>query len=170
MLLAILKGELLPGADRVSLSTASCSSSRPRGQRQVFDAGSQARITVNQWLLDPVLAWSLRSPRCMVLRSKLSVLADRSDPGLPARLHAAAGLPAGALRVGLLPFAALVVPGAVEVSIGRARERAAGRLAQTVATGWRPCGRRVAAPMWGPPRLPVCCCPIRTNRWARPRP
>ena len=154
VLLSIIKGELVPGAGRVSLFNGVFFQLQGRtASGSVFDAGSQARVTVNQWLdLDPVLAVVAPLAALLVLRSKkfwpvagslIFLLVFMLRPGY---------LPVPYV-IGLLPFAALVVPAAVEVWWRRARasKNGAARLTKTVAVGLvAVMAVAVAAPMWGP--------------------
>lgn len=153
VLLSVVKGELFPGTDRVSLlSGIGFQLGGRAASGSLFDAASQARVTTAQWLqLDPVIAVVAPVAALAVLRSRrfwpiagslLFLLAFMLRPGY---------LPIPYV-VGLLPFAALVIPAAVEVWLQRARATApAGRrrlktvatiAAATVALG-------VAAPVWG---------------------
>ncbi len=162
VLLSIIKGELFPGVDRVSLlSGIGFQLSGRAASGSLFDAASQARVTTAQWLqLDPVIAVVAPLAALAVLRSRrfwpiaaslLFLLAFMLRPGY---------LPIPYV-IGMLPFAALVIPAAVEVWLHRARataprgrrglKTASGRRRlQTVATiAAATIALGVAAPVWG---------------------
>ncbi len=122
VLLSIIKGELFPGSNRVSLlSGIGFQLGGRAGSGSLFDAASQARVTTGQWLqLDPVIAVVAPIAVLLVLRSRkfwpvaatlIFLLAFMLRPGY---------LPIPYV-VGMLPFAALVIPAAAEVWIRRAR-------------------------------------------------
>ncbi len=154
VLLATIKGELFPGADRVSLFSGLYFQLDGRtASGSLFNAGTQARVTLNQWLdLDPVLAvvgplaavFALRAKKFWPLAGALIfMVVFMLRPGY---------LPVPYV-IAMLPLAALVVPGAVEVWWRRARSKdnAGKRLVQTVAVGLVAVMAIAAAvPMWGP--------------------
>ncbi|HEY5822556.1 MAG TPA: hypothetical protein VIT20_11310 [Propionibacteriaceae bacterium] len=153
VLLSIIKGELFPGLNRVSLlSGIGFQLDGRAASGSLFDAASQARVTTGQWLqLDPVIAIVAPVAALAVLRSRrfwpvagtlIFLLAFMLRPGY---------LPIPYV-IGMIPFAALLIPAAVEVWIRRARatpspsgrrlKLTAAVLAAVVATG-------AAAPVWG---------------------
>jgi 4-amino-4-deoxy-L-arabinose transferase-like glycosyltransferase len=152
VLFSVIKGELLPGANRVSLFDGVGFQLFGRGASgSLFDASSQARVTTSQWLqLDPVIAVVAPLAAILALRERrlwpvatalLSLVAFMFRPGY---------LPIPYV-IALLPFAALLIPAAVEVALRRARAKVSVRrrragvvtavLAAMLATA-------VAAPMW----------------------
>lgn len=153
-LLAVIKGELFPGADRVSLFSGIFFQLEGRtASGSLFDAGTQARVTLNQWLdLDPVLAVVAPIAALAVLRSKKFWPLAASLIFLIVFMMRPGYLPVPYV-IAMLPLAALVIPGAVEVWWRRARSKdnAGKRLAQTVAVGViAALAVGVAAPMWAP--------------------
>lgn len=152
VLLSVIKGELLPGADRVSLFDGVGFQLFGRGSSgSPFDASSQSRVTTSQWLqLDPVLAVIAPLAALAALRERrlwpvatllLFSVAFMFRPGY---------LPIPYV-IALLPFAALLIPAAVQIALRRARIKVSDRrrrvgvatavLAAVLATA-------VAAPMW----------------------
>ncbi len=152
-LLSLLKGELVPGVGRVSLFTGIGFQLAGRAASgSLFDAASQARVTTGQWLqLDPVIAVLAPLAALAALRSRrlwpvagtlIFLLAFMLRPGY---------LPIPYV-IGMLPFAALLIPAATEVWLRRARASAR--------TGLRRAGTAltalvaltavaVAVPLWG---------------------
>ena len=152
VLLSVLKGELVPGADRVSLLSGIRFQLAGRtASGSLFDAASQARVTTGQWLqLDSVIAVAAPVAALLALRARrlwpvagafLFLFVFMLRPGY---------LPIPYV-IGMLPFAALLVPAAAEVWWRRARSatsssvRRAGRgftvLVSLVAVS-------CAAPLW----------------------
>ena len=153
VLFSVIKGELFPGADRVSLlSGIGFQLGGRAASGSLFDAASQARVTTGQWLqLDPVIAvvgpvaalLALRSRRLWpVAGAVIFLLLFMLRPGY---------LPIPYV-IALLPFAALLIPAAAEVWIRRARLTASPtrrrlKLVATVLAAATAVG--VAAPLWG---------------------
>jgi 4-amino-4-deoxy-L-arabinose transferase-like glycosyltransferase len=116
-LMATLKGELLPGTNRVSLASGIGFQLFGRqSSGSLFQSGSQARATLEHWMLDPAILVAGFLAALLLLRSRrfapiasvivfLVVFALR--PGY---------LPVPYV-IALLPFFALLIPAAVEVSI-----------------------------------------------------
>ena len=152
VLLSIIKGELFPGANRVSLlSGIGFQLGGRTASGSLFDAASQARVTTGQWLqLDPVIAVAAPVAALLVLRSRkfwpvagtlIFLLAFMLRPGYLPIPYA----------VGMLPFAALVIPAAAEVWIRRARltpSPARRRLQLTATVLVSAVALGAAAPMW----------------------
>lgn len=152
VLLSVVKGELFPGLDRVSLfSGLQFQLTGRTASGSLFDAASQARVTTAQWLqLDPVIAVAAPLAALAVLRSRrfwpvaaslLFLLAFMLRPGY---------LPVPYV-IGMLPFAALVIPAAVEVWIRRGRATSSvpkRRLKVAATAAIAALAIAVAAPMW----------------------
>ena len=153
VMLSVLKGELLPGVGRVSLfSGVTFQLAGRAASGSLFDAASQARVTTAQWLqLDPVIAVAAPVAALLALRARrlwplaatlLFLLAFMLRPGY---------LPIPYV-IGMLPFAALLVPAAAEVWFRRARaSRHVGRrVAGTGVTALVSLlAVAVALPLWG---------------------
>lgn len=150
-LMATLKGELVPGENRVSLATGIGFQLVGReSSGSWLEAGSDARITLGHWLLDPAILVAGPLAALTLLGSR------RFAPTAAAVLFMVVfTLRPGYLPVpyvvALIPFFALLVPAAVEVSIRTAwRSRSAvRRWLQIGATGVvAVLAVAVAAPMW----------------------
>jgi hypothetical protein len=114
-LYATLKGELVPGRGHVSLiGTAVIQLLTRKGTGSVFDPQSQAHAIVVQWLhIDPWLlgialvlapiALARRTTRAVALAFLIQVFSVLRPGYLP-----------NMYVIGLLPFAALIVPGSIE--------------------------------------------------------
>ena len=158
VLLAVIKGELFPGMNRVSLlSGIGFQLSGRAASGSLFDPTSAARVTAGQWLqLDPVLAIVAPVAALAVLRSRrfwpvagtlIFLLLFMLRPGY---------LPVPYV-IGMLPFAALVIPAAAEVWIRRIRARSAEtgasnrhrRLQLLVVAAVTAVAVVAAVPMWG---------------------
>ncbi len=153
VMLSVLKGELVPGVGRVSLLSGIVFQLSGRAASgSLFDAASQARVTTGQWLqLDPVIAVAAPVAALLALRARrlwpvaatfLFLFAFMLRPGY---------LPIPYV-IGMLPFAALLVPAAAEVWIRRARaSRSAVRrrvgLGTTALVSF--VAVAVAVPVWG---------------------
>ena len=142
-LFALVKGELLPGDDHVSLWDGISFQLFGREGSSLFEAGSQTRrVVAIWWSLDPVL--------CVVsLVAATACLFDRSLRPFAVLLL---GLGVFMLRPGylpipyvvaLLPLAALLVAGAADAALRQriSRVRVGGAAAAVVAVA-------VAAPLW----------------------
>jgi hypothetical protein len=117
VLMATLKGELMPGSDRASLATGLYFQllGRP-SSGSVFDAGSDARATVGHWMLDPAVLVAGTVAAVLLLGSRrFAPLASAAVLALIVGLRPGY-LPAPYV-IGLLPFFAILIPGVVEVSI-----------------------------------------------------
>ncbi len=144
VLSAVIHGELFPAGLGSQLGGRTSSGS-------LFEAGSQARVAIGQWLrLDPVLAaaapvaalLSLRDRRLWPVASALLFLiVFMLRPGY---------LPSGYV-IAMMPFAALVIPAAVELFIHRARTRSSPmrqRVQTVTAVLVAVLIAAVAAPLW----------------------
>ena len=154
VLLSVIKGELFPGADRVSLLSGVGFQLSGRGASgSLFDAASQARVTTGQWLqLDPVIAVVAPLAAVAALRSRRLWPVGGSLVFLLGFMLRPGYLPIPYV-IAMLPFAALTIPAAVEVWLRRARATASrpGRWLKTVATVVAATvALGAAAPMWGP--------------------
>lgn len=124
LLLATIKGEMLPGQDRVSLwNGITYQLVRRDGSGSIFDPASLSGITVGQWLqLDPVLP----------IAATLGALIGLTDRRLRPFAVTLLALLLFMLRPGylpvpyviaLLPFAALAVVGGARALVSAARRR-----------------------------------------------
>ncbi|SDU83405.1 4-amino-4-deoxy-L-arabinose transferase [Microlunatus sagamiharensis] len=152
VLLSVLKGELVPGAGRVSLlSGIGFQLAGRTASGSLFDAASQARVTTGQWLqLDPVIAVAAPLAALLALRSRrwwpvagafLFLFVFMLRPGY---------LPIPYV-IGMLPFAALLVPAAVEIwwrRAGGATSVALRRLVRAVVVLLSLVAVSFAAPLW----------------------
>ncbi|MBA8792493.1 4-amino-4-deoxy-L-arabinose transferase-like glycosyltransferase [Friedmanniella endophytica] len=154
VLLSTIKGELFPGPRRVSLMTGIYFQLSGRtASGSLFDATSQARVTTAQWLqLDPVIAVVAPIAALLALRSRklwpvagtlIFLLLFMLRPGY---------LPVPYV-IGMLPFAALLIPAAVEVWLRRARSLVSAvrrRLAIMAVAIITTAAVAVTAAAWGP--------------------
>jgi 4-amino-4-deoxy-L-arabinose transferase-like glycosyltransferase len=151
VLMATLKGELIPGTNRVSLASGIGYQLVGRqSSGSLFQSGSQARATLEHWMLDPAILVAGFLAALLLLRSR------RFAPIASAIVF----LVVFALRPGylpvpyviaLLPFFALLIPAAVEVSIkaALASSSAFRQWLQIAATGVAAAlAFVIAAPMW----------------------
>jgi hypothetical protein len=151
VLMATLKGELLPGTNRVSLASGIGFQLFGRqSSGSLFQSGSQARATLEHWMLDPAILVAGFLAALLLLRSR------RFAPIASAIVF----LVVFALRPGylpvpyviaLLPFFALLIPAAVEVSIkaALASSSALRQWVQIAATGVAAVlAVVIAVPMW----------------------
>ena len=151
VLMATLKGELVPGINRVSLASGIGFQLFGRqSSGSLFQSGSQARATLEHWMLDPVILVAGFLAALLLLRSR------RFAPIASAMVF----LVVFALRPGylpvpyviaLLPFLALLIPAAVEVSIraALASSSTVRQWLQITATGVAAAlAVVIAAPMW----------------------
>jgi Dolichyl-phosphate-mannose-protein mannosyltransferase len=151
ILMAALKGELVPGSDRASLVTGVHFQlvGRP-SSGSVLDAGSDAHATVGHWMLDPAILVAGTVAAVLLLGSR------RFAPVASAAVLALiVGLRPGYLPapyvIGLLPFFAITIPALVEVSIraALASSSAARRWLQVGVTGVVGVAAiAVTAPIW----------------------
>ncbi len=142
-LFALVKGELLPGDDHVSLWDAIAFQLFGREVSSVFESGSQARRVITiWWSLDPVLCVGslVAAVACLFHRSLrpfavllLSLVMFMLRPGY---------LPIPYV-IALLPVAALLVAGAVDVALRQRRStmRGCALVMALVAAA-------IAAPLW----------------------
>ncbi len=154
VLLAVIKGELVPGVGRVSLFTGiGFQLSGRQASGSVFDAASQASVTTGQWLqLDPVIAVVAPVAALVCLTSK------RIRPVAAALVfYLLFMLRPGYLPIpyviAMIPLAALVIPGAIQLLVQRAKRirRTLPRRTSLVATALvAAVAVASAAPMWGP--------------------
>lgn len=152
VLLSVVKGELVPAANRVSLlSGLDFQLSGRAVSGSLFDAASQARVTVGQWLqLDPVIAVVAPLAALAVLRSRRFWPIASSLVFLLLFMLRPGYLPVPYV-IGMLPFAALLIPAAVEVWLRRAKATPAAaprRLKATATVLVAVVTLAVAAPMW----------------------
>jgi 4-amino-4-deoxy-L-arabinose transferase-like glycosyltransferase len=151
LLMAVLKGELLPGPDRASLTTGIYFQLIGRqSSGSVLDAGSDARNTIGHWMIDPAILLA------GVMAAVLLLGHPRFRPLASAVVLAAlVGLRPGYLPVpyviGLIPFLAILIPAVVEVSI-RAALASPSTVRRWVQTGATSVAGAVAvavtAPIW----------------------
>ena len=144
LLMAVLKGELLPGPDRASLSTGIYFQLVGRqSSGSVLEAGSDARNTIGHWMLDPAILLAGVTAAVLLLGN------FRFRPLASAVVLAAiVGLRPGYLPVpyviGVIPLLAILIPAAVEVSIraGLASSSTVRRWLQVGVTGVAGAGGR----------------------------
>jgi hypothetical protein len=150
-LMATLKDELLPGANRVSLASGIGYQLFGRqSSGSLFQPGTHAHATLEHWMLDPAILVAGSLAALLLLPSR------RFAPIASAIVF----LVVFALRPGylpvpyviaLIPFFALLIPAAVEVSIrtALASSSTARKWLQIVATGVvAALAVGIAAPMW----------------------
>jgi 4-amino-4-deoxy-L-arabinose transferase-like glycosyltransferase len=151
VLMATLKGELVPGTNRVSLASGIGYQLFGRqSSGSLLQSGSQAHATLEHWMLDPAILVAGFLAALLLLRSR------RFAPIASAIVF----LVVFALRPGylpvpyviaLLPLFALLIPAAVEVSIraALASSSAVRQWLQIAATGVAAAlAVVIAAPMW----------------------
>ncbi|WP_394685664.1 ArnT family glycosyltransferase [uncultured Microbacterium sp.] len=150
LLLAAVKGELLPGPDRVSLATGVAFQLATReSSGSAFEAGSLLNQTLTQWFqLDPVILvagavagvaglFSRRVRPFAVLYLAFLVVVFR--PG---------GYTPVPFVIQLLPFAALLLAWAAEAAVRRVRRRGATRALGFAGAAVGIIGAIVAGPIW----------------------
>ena len=147
LLFALIRGELMPGEDRVSLlEGVSFQLVNRTASGSVFEAGTQAAGTAGIWLqLDAVLpvAATLAALACVTVR-RLRPVAFAYLFLLTFMLRPGGYLPVPYV-IAMLPFAALLVAAAVDEAVRRgARLLAVAAAAAAVVTAG------IAAPAWGP--------------------
>lgn len=153
VLYATLKGELLPSSNRVSLASGIIFQLGGRvSSGSLLDANSAARVTFQQWMLDPnlLLIGSLAAVLLLVVRKRRFTPIAAAVVFLDLFALRPGYLPVPYV-IGLLPFLALLIPALVEVSLKAAmaassKVRRRLQIGSTVAIAGL--AAVVTAPMW----------------------